>query len=280
MKSPNPIHADQWQGSSERFGYSWERFNTLSAEQEEQFLRWTRALGGDQPWRDRRFLDVGCGAGRNSCWAMKHGASGGVAMDIDERSLAVARSNLEPYPTVQVVFKSVYDLEPDLGFDIVFSIGVIHHLDDPARALQRMARSVKPGGKVMIWVYGYENMEFYVRVLNPLRHALLSRLPVSWVRMLAFVPTAALWLLLRLGFGRIEYLKLLRRFPFMHLHHIIFDQMLPRIANYWRRDQVESLMKAAGLSDIHLEWVNQMSWSAVGVRSADDIPATPGQPVK
>ena len=43
--------------------------------------------------------------------------------------------------------------------------------------------------------------------------------------------------------------------------------MLPRIANYWRKDEVEALMHNAGLTGIELEWVNEMSWAARGRKS-------------
>ena len=135
-----------------------------------------------------------------------------------------------------------------------------------------MAQAARPGGTVLIWVYGYENMAIYVHLLTPLRRLLFSRLPVSWVRMLAFLPTALLWGLLRLGMGRLAYLRQVRRFSFMHLHHILFDQMLPRIANYWKHDEVVALLTEVGLEEIHLEWVNEMSWSARGRRSAGGIP--------
>ena len=44
--------------------------------------------------------------------------------------------------------------------------------------------------------------------------------------------------------------------------------MLPRIANYWRRDEVEALMQQAGLQDIQLQWVNEVSWTAIGTKPA------------
>jgi len=81
------------------------------------------------------------------------GAAGGVAVDIDERSLEGARRNLRPFPTMQVMRRSAYDLPFEGRFDLAFSIGVIHHLEYPQRALERMARAVKPGGRVLIWVY-------------------------------------------------------------------------------------------------------------------------------
>jgi hypothetical protein len=91
-------------------------------------------------------------------------------------------------------------------------------------------------------------------------------MPIGLTHTFSMVLTAGLWLALRLGLGRIEYFKLIRDFSFRHLRSIVFDQMLPRIANYWRRDEVEALMRSAGLTDIRIAAVNDMSWSAVGVR--------------
>jgi hypothetical protein len=86
------------------------------------------------------------------------------------------------------------------------------------------------------------------------------------VHHLSIYPAALLWLALRLGFGRIEYLRLLRRLDFPHLRSIVFDQMLPKIANYWPRETVVRLMREAGLGDVNLIWVNEMSWSAIGTK--------------
>ena len=253
-------------GSPDRFGYEWHIYAELRPEYEEQFRRWTAHLR-PQDWKDRAFLDVGCGMGRNSYWPMTYGAAGGVAVDIDDRSLRAARQTLAPYPSVSVEHRSAYDLGFKDQFDIVFSIGVIHHLEYPQKALAAMTDAVKPGGKVLIWVYGLENNRLLVNVLNPLRRMCFSRLSMSIVHHLSLYPTAALWLALRLGFGRIEYFQLLRCLDFSHLRSIVFDQMLPRIANYWPRETVLALMRQAGLADVSLIWVNEMSWSAIGTKA-------------
>ena len=253
-------------GSPDRFGYSWQHFAELSPEQELQFRRWTCLLNPDTDWTQKTFLDVGCGMGRNSHWAMTYGAAGGLAIDVDSRSLSAARHNLADYPSVEIQFASIYDMDVESVYDIAFSIGVIHHLEAPDHALRNMVVATRPGGKVLIWVYGYENMELYVDVLNPLRKAVFSRLPISFVRALAYVPAALLFGLLKLNVFKIEYFKLLSNFPFPHIHHIVFDQMLPQIANYWRRDEVIALMTEAGLDDVDVAWVNQMSWTAIGTK--------------
>jgi hypothetical protein len=129
-----------------------------------------------------------------------------------------------------------------------------------------MVKAAKPGGHVMIWVYGRENNGWIVLLLDPLRKTLFSRLPVRLVHHLSVYPTALLWLLLRLGFGRIAYFRLLRQFAFSHLRSIVFDQMLPRIAHYWPGEVVERMMREQGLLAVRLIWVNQMSWSAIGTK--------------
>jgi SAM-dependent methyltransferase len=256
---------DDLKGSPERFGYEWGSYAEILPEHEEQFRRWTAPLSPDD-WRGKLFLDVGCGMGRNSYWPLKYGAAGGVAIDLDERSLDGARRNLRPFPNIRVLRASVYDLPFEDHFDLVFSIGVIHHLQNPERALQRMVRAVKPGGRVLIWVYGLENNRWLVSRLNPLRNALFSRLPISITHHLSLYLAILLWLLLRAGLRPTEYFRLIATFDFSHVRAIVFDQMLPRIAHYWRREKVATMMAAAGLEDIRLTWVNQMSWSAIGVR--------------
>jgi SAM-dependent methyltransferase len=267
-------------GSPERFGYEWGRYSAVVPEHEEQFRRWLPFFQQDD-WRGKRFLDVGCGMGRNSLWPMKYGASGGAAVDIDDRSLNGARESLAPFSTVEVRKCSVYELPWVDEFDIVFSIGVVHHLEFPAKALEAMTNATKRGGHVAIWVYGRENNGWLLWVLDPTRRLLFSRMPISWVHVLSLFPTALLWLLLRCGMDRIAYFRLLRTFSFSHLRSIVFDQMLPRIANYWRRNEVETLVRGAGLEEPQIEWVNEMSWAARGrkPRRAGEAPLDPAREV-
>jgi SAM-dependent methyltransferase len=252
-------------GSPDRFGWEWGAYAEILPEHEEQFRRWTIHLA-PHDWRDKSFLDVGCGMGRNSLWPMTYGALGGCAVDIDERSLKSARRNLARFPAVEIMRSSAYDLPFVDRFDIAFAIGVLHHLEEPERALHRIARAVVPGGKVLIWVYGRAGNRWLVLLLDPLRRALFSRMPIALVHHLSLYPAALLWLALRCGLRPIEYFKFLARFRFAHLRSIVFDQMLPRVAHYWPPERVAELMARAGLEDVQIAAVNGMSWSAIGTR--------------
>jgi SAM-dependent methyltransferase len=251
-------------GSANRFGFEWQHYSEMRPEYEEQFRRWTAHL---QPadWRGVSFLDVGCGMGRNSYWPMRYGAAEGVAIDIDDRSLASARRTLAEFPSARVEEGSAYKIAYSDRFDVVFSVGVISHLEDPVRALQQMVNAARPGGRVLIWVCGREN-NGWILLLDPVRKALFSRLPIGVVHHLSLYPTTLLWLGLRCGIGRIAYFRLVRGFSLRHLRSIVFDQMLPKIANYWPRNVVEKLMRERGLEDVRLAHVNEMSWSAIGTK--------------
>ena len=252
-------------GAPDRFGYAWQTYTDLLPAYEEQFRRWTVLLAPED-WKDKDFLDVGCGMGRNSYWPLTYGARSCTAIDVDPRTVSTAADTLRKFSNAQVRQLSVYEIPWHDRFDITFSIGVIHHLEFPALALDRMVAATKPGGKVLIWVYGRENNSWIIHVFDPVRKAVFSHMPVELVHHLSIYPTAALWLLLRLGIGRIAYFRLLQQLTFRHLRSIVFDQMIPKISHYWPRDTVRRLMEEAGLVDIRLAWVNEMSWSAIGIR--------------
>lgn len=256
-------------GSPERFGYEWNAYSEMRPEYEEQFRRWTAHLTPED-WRGRSFLDVGCGMGRNSYWPLCYGASRGVAIDIDPRSIAAARRTLARFPNAEVFAASAYEIPFRDAFDIAFSIGVIHHLAEPGRALAEMVHAARPSGRVLIWVYGRENNGWIVSFIDPLRKVIFGRLPVALVHHLSLYPAILLWCALRMGLRRLLYFRLLRGFSFRHLRSIVFDQMLPRIAHYWPRETVARMMREAGLADIELAWVNEMSWSAIGTKPAPE----------
>jgi len=258
---------DDIKGSPERFGYEWGKYCEILPIYQEQFDRWTSPLIRKSEWKGKKFLDVGCGIGRNSYWPLTYGASEALCIDVDNRTLECARSNLKKFNCASVVNRSAYQINENDRFDIAFSIGVIHHLESPKLALENMVESVKSGGSVLIWVYGYENNEWIVKYFDPLRKVLFSKLPISAVHFLSIFPTLFLYIFIRLIKGKTEYLNLIRNFSFSHLRSIVFDQMLPKIANYYKEDEVKRLMNSVGLVNVKVNWVNEMSWSVIGDKS-------------
>lgn len=246
--------------SSQRFGYEWDKYAAMTPEYEAQFRNWTSPLQPDD-WKGKSALDAGCGMGRNSYWPLKWGASFLTAFDYDERSVARAKETLKEFNNVQVVYESIYDIEWEEEFDVVFSIGVIHHLANPKAALASLVRALKPGGVLLIWVYSYEGNEWIVRFVDPVRKNITSRLPLPLVHALSYLCSVPLFLFVRLFRGPTGYFKQLSTFHFWHLHSIVFDQLIPDVANYWKKSEVASLAVGLPLQDVVVEAPpNKMGW--------------------
>lgn len=103
-----------------------------------------------------RVLDVGCGTGDLSLIAAGQVVPSGrvTGVDISEEMLAVARrkvckAGLEE--RVDVVEGNALDLPfPAASFDVVISGFVLRNVVDLDRALEEMARVVRPGGRVAV----------------------------------------------------------------------------------------------------------------------------------
>jgi len=98
-------------------------------------------LGLQAGWR---CLEVGCGNGSISEWLASRVGPGGhaVASDIDLRYIAGrAATNLE-VRQLNIVEDAV---EPG-AYDLVTARAVLHHIQSPEKAIQRMVEALKPGG--------------------------------------------------------------------------------------------------------------------------------------
>ncbi len=237
--------------SQERFGYEWNKYQKMDPRYELQFSQWVSPLG-KKDFAGKRVLDVGCGMGRNSYWAADWGAKSVTAFDFDTRSVEAAERTLAPFPAASVRYQNVFEFAEKEKYDLAFSIGVIHHLERPAEAIQRMTDAVVSGGKVVIWVYSYEGNEWIVRFVNPVRENITSRLPLSLVHFLSYFCSVPLYLIAKTFKGPGTYVRQLGTFDFWHVHSIVFDQLIPTIAHYWKREEALALFDAKQYATIEI----------------------------
>jgi len=251
-------------GSPDRFGYEWNRYSEIIPDYEKQFLKWIFPLS-KKSFKNKKVLDAGCGTGRNSFWPLKYGAKEVFSFDYNIKTVTAAKRNLRNFKNSKVLFNSIYEIDYKDKFDITFSIGVIHHLEDPREAIKKMVSATKKNGIVLIWVYGYEGNEWIVRYVNPLRK-ITSRLPVFATHLLSYVCSVPLYFYLKFFKQNHPYFKQLSNFRFWHVHSIVFDQLIPKIANYWRENEAKALFQNQGLKNIKSFHVNNNSWTVVGIR--------------
>jgi SAM-dependent methyltransferase len=249
-------------GSTQRFGYEWTNYPKIIPEYETQFLKWAAPLKKSD-FKGKKILDAGCGIGRNSFWPLEYGAREVVSFDYDPGTVGVAKKNLSKFKNSKVSYGSIYEIPYKNYFDISFSIGVIHHLAEPLKAVDNLVKATKKGGLVLVWVYGYEGNEKIVKYVNPLRK-ITSRLPERAVYFMTYLFSIPLCSYIKIFKPKNEYLNQLSKFRFWHIHSIIFDQLIPKIANYWRRDEALKLLNNKNLKDVQIYKVNNMSWTVIG----------------
>jgi len=193
----------------------------------------------DASWyAGKRVLDAGCGHGRYLHAFASLGAEV-VGLDIGEGpELAGYVAKEGP---VGVVQGSV--LAPPFApesFDLVFSDGVIHHTPDARAAYLALARLVRPGGALYIWVYPREG---WVReTVFGLGRAVTTRLPGPLVRALSFA-LAPLTLGVRSYSG-----TNLTNATWRECAQVVHDWIAPPLQSHHTQDEVEGWAREAGLT--------------------------------
>jgi ubiquinone/menaquinone biosynthesis C-methylase UbiE len=97
-------------------------------------------------------LDIGTGTGR-VLELLAHQAGRALGIDQSPQMLGMARDRLERagLRNVQLRQGDIYALPVERdGYDLVVLHQVLHYLDDPSRALREAARTLRPGGRLLV----------------------------------------------------------------------------------------------------------------------------------
>ena len=143
--------------------YSRIRYPGLSAVDNESYVRHRqfvyRVQGLDLArWLPGKVvLDAGCGTGEETLFLARHGVGRVIGIDTSEGSIDQARRSAAEHGLANVEFRvaSVLDetVFPDEHFDMVSSLGCIHHTPDTHRAFRNLCRMVRPGGYLNTFIY-------------------------------------------------------------------------------------------------------------------------------
>ncbi len=157
------------------FGRQWNRYDVMRPEEDEATFR---VKTGVDP-RDlsgRLVLDAGCGGGRYARLIAAHGARV-IGVDLST-AVDKAAALCAEFSDALIVQADLLDLPVVAGvFDLVYSIGVLHHTPDPRGAFAQIARRVKPGGRLSVWLYRRNTPP--QEWLNSALRAATTRLPAT-----------------------------------------------------------------------------------------------------
>lgn len=220
----------------------------------------------------KKVAEIGSGPGRIINMLMELGAAHAIALEPAPGAMASCKANTTKYADRITYIEAVgEDLPPRGDRDYVFSIGVLHHIEDPRPAVRAAYHALKPGGKLVIWLYGREGNGLYLAFALPLR-AVTTRLPDAWLDRIAAVLDRILdpyiWLARRCRFLPMSaYLtNIYARLSRAQRRVNIFDQLNPAYAKYYRRQEAYDLVASAGFEATEVVQRFGYSWAVKGVR--------------
>jgi 2-polyprenyl-3-methyl-5-hydroxy-6-metoxy-1,4-benzoquinol methylase len=173
-------------------------------------------------------LDAGCGNGR---WSHAFARLGAKVTAIDQSASVVAELEERWRAEPNLVARKADLLEPlpfGAAFDLVWCYGVAHHTGDTRRAVENVAKAVKPGGRIFLMIYGEPRSESEFDEIN--RYVALRRA----TKFMNFAEKKA-------------YLE--ARFP-PELVHGYFDATSPTVNDLHRLDEIESWLRASGFQNV------------------------------
>lgn len=133
------------------FGRQWTRYEVAHEDEDRKTFvaktgRTLESLAG------LKVLDAGCGGGR---YCRVAGEAGAHVVGVDHTAAVdKARSLCQHLPNVRLIQGDLKRLPFAPGsFDFAFSIGVMHHDADTRAVFESVARMVRPGGQLAVWLY-------------------------------------------------------------------------------------------------------------------------------
>jgi SAM-dependent methyltransferase len=256
----------------EDFGKQWTRYSTFSGylASQELLADNIQPLLSVAELSGARVAEIGAGQGRFSTMLLTAGVAEVVAIE-PSAAFDVLRRHLEPFGSRATCLNARGDAIPaGSNFDYVFSIGVLHHIDDPLPTVKAARQSLRAGGRMLVWLYGHEGNESYLRFAIPLRR-ITSRLPspvlAAVSHLLAGALTMYIWLCRPFALPMRQYMRnVLAPMTWRQRMLTVFDQLNPTTAKYYKEGEARALLEDAGFADVRLHHRHGYSWTVIGTR--------------
>lgn len=266
----------------EGFGEEWSRFDQTGmtdTELAEQFERYFRIFPWDALPAGATGFDLGSGSGR---WAKLAASKVGRlhCIDASPEALNVARTNLAGAENVEFHHASVEGIPlADNSMDFGYSLGVLHHIPDPARGIASCVSKLKPNAPFLVYLYyAFDNRPAWFRLIwksSDLGRRVISSLPFVLKKVIADVIALAVYfplaktagVLEKLGFNVSAFpLSVYRFHSFYTMRTDALDRFGTRLEHRFTRAQICGMMESSGLEKIRFS--NDVPfWCAVGFKA-------------
>jgi SAM-dependent methyltransferase len=225
-----------------------------------------------EDFRGKEVLECGCGGGQHTSFVAPVAAKI-CAVDLNTTNIAKERN--KESSNIEFIEADIAKMDLGKQFDFVFSIGVVHHTDDPNKTFENMKKHTKPGGKTIVWVYSKEGNWMVEKMVEPIRKRFLIRMSRKNLLRLSRVTTFFMYLpiytvyLLPLPFLPFyEYFKNFRKLSFYRNTLNVFDKLNAPQVDFISRARIEKWFNENDFTDVHINSYKGVSWSGSGTKKS------------
>ena len=258
-------------------GHRWTEFQEAVPQFEENFQDLSQPLH-PADWAGKLVLDAGCGFGRHAFFAGRYGAEV-IAFDHSPEAVASARKNLGEAMRTHVVQGDMMHPPFKKGiFDMVYSYGVLHHLNDARAAFRVLDELVRAGGRLSLWVYGPRQgltrivtgaLRGATAQMTPEQLHNFSRVIAVNLRLFSHAPYVYFGALPGLK-GVVSHLPVHdhHRWPFGVVVADVYDRLRVPVTGYFTGEELERWYAEAGYADMQVSRKvgNNESFRATGIK--------------
>lgn len=248
--------------TAESFAFEWRHIYRENNFEKNNFLHFCTPYLTERDFRTKSVVDIGCGSGRFTKQIALMGASVVFGADLGE-TVQVAYKLTKDLPNACIIQADIYSMPFRRTFDLALSIGVLHHLPEPRKGFSGLPSVLKPGGRMLIWVYNRRNNARAVYFYEPLR-VITKHLPKRSLYYLCYPPALAVHAINQLTHLLNEWgaKKMAAKIPFSYYANFsfnmkfndAFDVLATPKSNYYRHEEITEWFREARLGSIqHFE---------------------------
>lgn len=231
------------------------------------FLNWIYPYKLED-FKDKTVLECGCGCGQHTAFIAPY-AKEIIAVDLNTVDVAKGLNN--DNSNVSFIEADIATMELNRKFDIVISIGVVHHTDDPDKTFENLKKHVNPDGILIIWVYSYEGNFLFRNILEPIRKVFLRKIDrksllnlSKLITLLLYIPVYSIYKLPLTFLPYYKYFEGFRKRSFQRNFMSIFDKLNAPQVDFIKRSRLNRYFNEKYFKDIHISSLKGTSWRGSG----------------